>query len=104
MNSGKRLSLLTVDHPFGQRSHEMEHPLPQYPRSLPDVRHVLATMADAASAMATILDSLRETEFTEISDLDIAANLRVELDQAAAAADDLRQSLSNATDTSAASL
>lgn len=62
-----------------------------------DERGLLAGMADTAATMTSTLDALRANEFPEI-DVDAAARLRTQLDQAAAAALDLHHALRNTVD------
>lgn len=86
-----------LDQPIGRPAVDPNHK----PDSLSDSRRALTTMADTAGAMASELDSLREGGFSGVEDIETAANLRVELDQAAAAADDLHHALRDASHTSA---
>ena len=58
-------------------------------------RQLLAAIAGDAGMIGEILDALRAGPLAGILDVDTAAALRVELDQAAAAAADLRHTLRN---------
>ncbi|MGH3624852.1 MAG: hypothetical protein ACRDQ5_24190 [Sciscionella sp.] len=60
----------------------------------PSLRNLLSTVADAAEAIRRMLDEIKEHPLVESTDVERAAALRVDLDQAAAAAADLHHVLS----------
>jgi hypothetical protein len=58
------------------------------------LRDLLSTVADAAEAIRGMLDEINERPLVESTDVETTAALRVDLDQAAAAAADLHHVLS----------
>jgi len=75
------------------RSQRLRCPCNRPLESTTTARRLLAAMAETAGAMANILDTLRTSEFPDVEDVETAAELRVQLDQAAAAAADLHHTL-----------
>lgn len=74
--------------------------LSRLPTSAPPVtsvttRRLLTAIAGTAETIADILDAVRIGGYSQVGDPEIAAKLRVDLDQAAAAAADLQHSVRN---------
>lgn len=94
------LALISSD-AWAQLTRELEsctdYPLPhQESNSIDSLRGVLTTITGTAGVIGRVLDTLRQQPSTKIVDVETAAALRVELDQAAAAAEDLHHAVSSA--------